>query len=56
MRTFLTLITIPFTTLAVALMFGDFYIGTVSAVGLSFAAYMFWDKFMEIMEVEKNEK
>lgn len=56
MRTFLTLITMPFTTLAVALIFNDFYIGTVLAVGLSFASYMFWDKFVEYMEVGKNEK
>lgn len=56
MRTFLTLITMPFTTLAVALIFNDFYIGTVLAVGLSFASYMFWDKFVEYMEVEKNER
>lgn len=56
MRTFLTLITMPFTTLAVALIFNDFYIGTVLAVGLGFAAYMFWDKFVGIMEAEKNGK
>lgn len=56
MRTFLTIITMPFTTLAVALIFKDFYIGTVLAVGLSFASYMFWDKFMEVMEAGKNEK
>ena len=56
MRTFLTLITMPFTTLAVALIFRDFYIGTVLAVGLSFTSYMFWDKFMQTMEVGKDEK
>lgn len=56
MRTFLTLITMPFTTLLSAFIFRDFYIGVVLSVGLAFAAYMFWDKFMEIMEVGKNEK
>lgn len=56
MRTFLTLITMPFTTLAVALIFNDFYIATVLAVGLGFGSYMFWDKFMEVMEAGKNEK
>lgn len=56
MRTFLTIITMPFTTLAAVLISWDFYIATVLAVGLSFASYMFWDKFMEVMEVGKNEK
>lgn len=56
MRTFLTLITMPFTTLIAIFVFWDFYISIALSVGLAFAAYMFWDKFVEYMEVGKNER
>ncbi|MGW7932412.1 hypothetical protein ACWEWU_12195 [Staphylococcus xylosus] len=50
MRTFMTLLCLPFITLIVAETLRDFHVGIVVTVLLSFLTYLFWDKFFEALK------
>ncbi|SUM69877.1 hypothetical protein [Staphylococcus nepalensis] len=50
----MTFLTIPFTTLPIALITNDFYIGMVLSVLASYGVYMFWDAFFDEKKTESN--
>jgi len=49
-KTLMTFLTIPFTTLPIALITNDFFIGMVLSVLASFGVYMFWDVFFDTIK------
>ncbi|MGO1357266.1 hypothetical protein [Alkalibacterium gilvum] len=50
----MTFLTIPFTTLPIALITNDFFIGMVLSVLASYGVYMFWDAFFDEKKTESN--
>lgn len=46
----MTFLTIPFTTLPIALITNDFFIGMVLSVLASYGVYMFWDMFFDTIK------
>ena len=47
MRTLLTFLTLPFSTIAIGVATNDFYIGMLLSVMAGFGLYWFWDKFFD---------
>ncbi len=55
MRTLLTFLTLPFTTLAIGITTNDFFVGMLLSVMAGFGLYWFWDKFLDaIKKTESN--
>ena len=55
MRTLLTFLTLPFSTIAIGLATNDFFIGMLLSVMTGFGLYWFWDKFLDaIKKTESN--
>ena len=55
MRTLLTFLSMPFSTIAIGLATNDFYIGMLLSVMVGFGLYWFWDKFFDaIKKTESN--
>ncbi|WP_435373525.1 hypothetical protein WKW47_07135 [Staphylococcus nepalensis] len=50
----MTFLTIPFTTLPIALITNDFYIGMVLSVLASYGIYMLWDAFFDEKKTESK--
>ncbi|WP_217983429.1 hypothetical protein [Staphylococcus nepalensis] len=50
----MTFLTIPFTTLPIALITNDFYIGMVLSVLASYGVYMLWDAFFDEKKTESK--
>ena len=50
----MTFLTIPFTTLPIALITNDFYIGMVLSVLASYGMYMLWDAFFDEKKTESK--
>ncbi|WP_323702060.1 hypothetical protein P3T86_09940 [Staphylococcus nepalensis] len=50
----MTFLTMPFTTLPIALITNDFFIGMVLSVLVSYGMYMFWDAFFDEKKTESN--
>lgn len=49
----MTFLTIPFTTLPIALITNDFFIGMVLSVLASYGIFMFWDAFFDTIKKEE---
>lgn len=50
MRTLLTFLSMPFSTIAIGLATNDFYIGMLLSVLTGFGLYWFWDKFFDAIK------
>ena len=50
MRTLLTFLTLPFSTIAIGVATNDFYIGMLLSVMAGFGLYWFWDKFFDAIK------
>lgn len=50
----MTFLTIPFTTLPIALITNDFFIGMVLSVLASYGVYMLWDAFFDEKKTESK--
>ncbi|MEY8603573.1 hypothetical protein AALK46_07585 [Staphylococcus nepalensis] len=53
-KTIMTIITMPFTTLPIALITNDFYVGIVLSVLASYGMYMLWDAFFDEKKTESK--
>lgn len=53
-KTIMTIITMPFTTLPIALITNDFYVGIVLSVLTSYGMYMLWDAFFDEKKTESK--
>ncbi|MFJ1815141.1 hypothetical protein [Staphylococcus saprophyticus] len=50
MRTLLTFLSMPFSTIAIGLATNDFFISMLLAVMAGFGLYWFWDKFFDTLK------
>lgn len=56
MRTIMTFITMPFTTITFCILIPDFYIALVLVIFTSFVNYMFFDRHFDEIENNKMEE
>lgn len=54
MRMFMTFACMPFTTVILGTLINDFHISIIAIILMTFASYMFWDKFFEQKKTESN--
>lgn len=53
MRTLLTFLSMPFSTIAIGVATNDFFIGMLLSVMAGFGLYWFWDKFFDAIKKDR---